>query len=152
MSTKYLEDFRVGEIFDTDPTSLSTEEIIKFAKLYDPQSFHLDPDKAISSPYKGLIASGLQTIAVAFGQFIRLGYLTESSLGGPGIDKVEFTLPVRPENILTTTVEVLEVRKSKTKKDRGIIRLKFLMSANGSPAVEFVSTTFLLRHHSLGVK
>ena len=42
--------------------------------------------------------------------------------------------------------------KSKTKKDRGIIRLKFLMSANGSPAVEFVSTTFLLRHHSLGVK
>ena len=72
-----MEDFRVGEIFDTDPTSLSTEEIIKFAKLYDPQSFHLDPVEAISSPYKGLIASGLQTIAVAFGQFIRLGYLTE---------------------------------------------------------------------------
>ena len=58
MSTKYLEDFTVGEIIDTDPTFLSTEEIIKFAKLYDPQSFHLDPDKAISSPYNGLIASG----------------------------------------------------------------------------------------------
>ena len=147
-----MEDFRVGEIFDTDPTSLSTEEIIKFAKLYDPQSFHLDPDKAISSPYNGLIASGLQTIAVAFGQFIRLGYITESSLGGPGIDKVDWLLPVRPEDTLTTTVEVLEVRESKTKQDRGIIRLKFLMSANGSPAVEFISTTFLLRRHNLGVK
>ncbi|MBI36576.1 MAG: acyl dehydratase [Alphaproteobacteria bacterium] len=152
MSTKYLEDFTVGEIIDTDPTFLSAEEIIKFAKLYDPQSFHLDPDKAISSPYNGLIASGLQTIAVAFGQFIRLGYITESSLGGPGIDKVDWLLPVRPEDTLTTTVEVLEVRESKTKQDRGIIRLKFLMSANGSPAVEFISTTFLLRRHNLGVK
>jgi|TARA_B100000029_G_scaffold459466_1_gene489627 acyl dehydratase len=152
LSTKYLEDFTVGEIIDTDPTFLSTEEIIKFAKLYDPQSFHLDPDKAISSPYNGLIASGLQTIAVAFGQFIRLGYITESSLGGPGIDKVDWLLPVRPEDTLTTTVEVLEVRESKTKQDRGIIRLKFLMSANGSPAVEFISTTFLLRRHNLGVK
>tara|TARA_Y100000590_G_scaffold461411_1_gene622909 strand:- start:5306 stop:5764 length:459 start_codon:yes stop_codon:yes gene_type:complete len=152
LSTKYLEDFTVGEIIDTDPTFLSAEEIIKFAKLYDPQSFHLDPDKAISSPYNGLIASGLQTIAVAFGQFIRLGYITESSLGGPGIDKVDWLLPVRPEDTLTTTVEVLEVRESKTKQDRGIIRLKFLMSANGSPAVEFISTTFLLRRHNLGVK
>ena len=98
------------------------------------------------------IRDSLQTIAVAFGQFIRLGYITESSLGGPGIDKVDWLLPVRPEDTLTTTVEVLEVRESKTKQDRGIIRLKFLMSANGSPAVEFISTTFLLSRHNLGVK
>jgi acyl dehydratase len=143
--TRYLEDFKVGELMETAPVTLSTDDIIEFARLYDPQSFHTDPEAAKSSPYGGLIASGLQTIAVAFGQFIRLGYFVKSSLGGPACDNVEWLAPVRPDDQLNTIVEVLELRPSKSKPDRGILRLQFTMSVDDLPVVRLISTTFLLR-------
>ena len=102
-------DFVVGEVIETSPVSLSASEIIEFAKLYDPQKFHIDPEAAKSTHYEGLIASGLQTIAVAFGQFIRMDYIRDSSLGGPGIDQVEWLAPVRPDDELNTRIKVLEV-------------------------------------------
>ena len=129
----------------TLPVALSADEIIEFAELYDPQKFHTDPQAAKSSPYGGLIASGLQTIAVAFGQFIRLGYFVESSLGGPATDDVEWLAPVRPDDTLHTTVEVLEVRPSNSKPDRGILRMQFTMRVDDAPVVRFISTTFLRR-------
>jgi len=145
MTTRYLEDFTVGEVMETAPVTLSADEIIAFAKLYDPQSFHTDPEAAKDSIYGGLIASGLQTIAVAFGQFIRLGYYVDSSLGGPATDDVEWLTPVRPGDELATTVEVLEVRPSQSKPDRGILRMQFDMKAGDTSAVRFITTTFLRR-------
>lgn len=145
MTTKYLEDFRVGEVMSTAPVTLSADEIVAFAKAYDPQTFHTDPEAAKTGPYDGLIASGLQTIAVAFGQFIRLGYFVDSSLGGPATDDVDWLMPVRPGDELHTSVAVVEVRPSKSKPDRGILRLQFNMAVGGRPAVRFVTTTFLRR-------
>lgn len=145
MTTRYLEDFTVGEVLQTAPVMLSAEEIVAFAKLYDPQTFHTDPEAAKSGPYGGLIASGLQTISVGFGQFIRLGYFVESSLGGPATDDVEWLAPVRPDDELTTTVEVLETRPSQSKPDRGIFRFKINMAVDGAPVVRFVCTSFLRR-------
>ncbi len=145
MTTRFLEDFQVGEVMETAPVTLHAGDIIEFARAYDPQTFHTDPEAAKSSPYGGLIASGLQTVAVAFGQFIRLGYFAESSLGGPATDDVDWLAPVRPDDELTTTVEVLEARPSKSKPDRGIVRLKFTTTVGGSPVVRFISTTFLRR-------
>lgn len=144
MTTRYLTDFLVGEVIETSPVSLSSDEIIEFAKLYDPQKFHTDPEAAKSSLYEGLIASGLQTIAVAFGQFIRLGYIRDSSLGGPGVDQVEWLAPVRPDDVLNTKIKVVEVRPSKSKLDRGILRLEFTMNVANISVVKFTSTTFLL--------
>jgi len=144
LTTRYLMDFFVGEVIETSSVSLSSIEIIEFAKSYDPQKFHTDPEAAKFSPYGGLIASGLQTIAVAFGQFVRLGYILESSLGGPGIDKVEWLEPVRPDDELNTEIKVLEVRPSKSKPDRGILRLEFTMNVANRPVVKFTTTTFLL--------
>jgi acyl dehydratase len=144
MTTRYLEDFEVGMVMETVPVVLTTDDIIEFALAYDPQTFHTDPEAAKSSPYGGLIASGLQTIAVAFGQFIRLGYFVESSLGGPATDDVEWLAPVRPGDELNTIVEVLEVRPSKSKPDRGVLRMQFTMNVAGSPVVRLISTTFLL--------
>lgn len=144
MTTRYLMDFVVGEVIETSPVSLSASEIIEFVKLYDPQKFHIDPEAAKSTHYEGLIASGLQTIAVAFGQFIRMGYIRDSSLGGPGIDQVEWLAPVRPDDELNTRIKVLEVRSSKSKPDRGILRLEFTMNVANISVVKFTSTTFLL--------
>ncbi len=145
MTTRYLEDFKVGEVMETAPVTLRADDIIEFAQLYDPQTFHTDPGAAKTGPYGGLIASGLQTIAVAFGQFIRLGHIVESSLGGPAADDVEYSAPVRPDAELNTTVEVLEVRPSKSKPDRGVLRVQFNMAAGDTIVVRFVSTFFLLR-------
>lgn len=145
MTTRYLEDFKVGEVMETAPVTLHADDIIEFAQLYDPQTIHTDPEAAKTGPYGGLIASGLQTIAVAFGQFIRLGHIVESSLGGPAADDVEYSAPVRPDAELNTTVEVLEVRPSKSKPDRGVLRVQFNMAAGDTIVVRFVSTFFLLR-------
>ena len=145
MTTRYLEDFTVGEVMETAPVTLRADDIIEFAERYDPQTFHTDPEAAKSGPYGGLIASGLQTIAIAFGQFIRLGYVVESSLGGPAADDVEWLAPVRPDDELNTTVEVLEVRPSKSKPDRGILRLQICMAAGDCSVVRFISTFFLRR-------
>ena len=145
MGTRYLEDFTVGEVMATAPVTLSAGEMLEFSQLYDPQAFHTDPEAARSSPYGGLIASGLQTIAVGFGQFIRLGYFTESSLGGPAMDDVNWLVPVRPDDELTTTIEVLEVRPSNSKPDRGILRFKIDMRVREALVVHFVCTSFLRR-------
>lgn len=145
MGTRYLEDFTVGEVLETAPVTLSVGEMLEFSQLYDPQAFHTDPEAARSSPYGGLIASGLQTIAVGFGQFIRLGYFTESSLGGPAMDDVNWLAPVRPDDELTTTIEVLEVRPSNSKPDRGILRFKIDMRVRETLVVHFVCTSFLRR-------
>lgn len=143
MGTRYLEDFTVGEVLETAPVTLSVGEMLEFSQLYDPQAFHTDPEAARSSPYGGLIASGLQTIAVGFGQFIRLGYFTESSLGGPAMDDVNWLAPVRPDDELTTTIEVLEVRPSNSKLDRGILRFKIDMRVREALVAHFVCTSFL---------
>ena len=135
----------VGEVFETAPVTLGTDEIIDFAKSYDPQTFHTDPEAAKDSPYGGLIASGLQTIAIAFGQFIRLGYYNGSSLGGPATDDVDWLAPVRPGHELATSVEVLEVRPSQSKPDRGILRLQFNTLVGDAPVIRFNTTTFLRR-------
>ena len=117
-------DFVVGEVIETSPVSLSSDEIIEFAKSYDPQKFHTDPEAAKFSPYEGLIASGLQTIAVAFGQFIRLGYIRDSSLGGPGIDKVEWLEPVRPDDELNTEIKEDAVKDVQNNIQKEIRELK----------------------------
>ena len=145
MTTRYLEDFEVGEVMETAPVTLTADDMIEFAQAYDPQTFHTDPEAAKAGPYGGLIASGLQTVAVAFGQFIRLGYYVESSLGGPATDDVEWLAPVRPDAELNTTVEVLEARPSRSKADRGVLRLRFNTVVDGAPVVRFESTTFLRR-------
>ncbi len=145
MTTRFLEDFTVGEVFETAPVTLSADEIIAFAQIYDPQTFHTDPEAAESGPYGGLIASGLQTIAVAFGQFIRLGYYVESSLGGPATDDVDWLAPVRAGDELSTSVEVLAVRPSQSKPDRGILQLQFNTAVDDTTVVRFNTTTFLRR-------
>ncbi|MBT5570284.1 MAG: acyl dehydratase [Alphaproteobacteria bacterium] len=145
MAARYLEEFSVGQVFETEPVTLSEDDIIEFARRYDPQVIHTDPEGAKDTYFKGLIASGHQTIGVAFAQFIRLGLFAENSLGGPAMDEVRWTAPVRPGNALVTTVEVLEIRESKSRADRGIIRLQFRTRADGLDVSSFTTTTFLRR-------
>lgn len=127
MGARYLEDFRVGEQFETESVVLCERDIVAFAELYDPQPIHTDPAAAANEAFGGLIASGFQTIALGFGQFIRLGMFDGVSLGGPALDEVRWLTPVYPGDTLRTSVEVAATRPSRSKPDRGVLQLVFQM-------------------------
>lgn len=125
MSDRYLDDFRTGERFRSQGVTLTEAEVIRFALAYDPQPFHIDAEAAAKSPFGGLIASGLQTFALGWRMFLQEGLLRACSLGSPGIDELRWTAPVRPGDTLYTEAEVLEVRPSASKPDRGTLRMAY---------------------------
>lgn len=125
METLYFEDFEPGRRFKTAGKTVSEAEILEFALKYDPQPFHMDAEAAKATIYGGLIASGIQTLAVTLRLAVQHGILSDSSLGSPGIEELRWFKPVRPGDTLHTEVEVLEVRPSQSKPDRGVVILKW---------------------------
>jgi acyl dehydratase len=120
-----FEDFVVGRKFSFGDHVISEKEIIEFAKEYDPQPMHIDPVAAKNDLMGGLIASGWHLCALAM-RLIKDGLFHDTtSLGSPGVDKVQWRRPVRPNDHLTMEAEVLEARYSKSKPDRGIVRFRF---------------------------
>jgi acyl dehydratase len=123
MATKYYyEDLAATPSDNIGSRSITSEEIIRFAREYDPQPFHVDPEAAKRSPYGGLIASGWMTCAVVMRMMCDAYLLESASLGSPGIDNVKWLKPVRPGDTITVVRKTLEARKSASKPDRGIIR------------------------------
>jgi acyl dehydratase len=105
----YFEDFTVGMIREAQGPTITEAEIIEFAGKYDPQYFHVDPERAKESIYGGLIASGWQTVGLCM------------RLGSPGVKEVKWTQPVRPGDRLRLKMTVLESKPSQSKPDRGIV-------------------------------
>jgi len=146
MDTRFLDDLTPGQRFTSPGLTLTEAEIIDFAWRYDPQPFHLDANAAANSPYGGLIASGFQSLAICFRLFIQSGVLAESSLGSPGIDELRWLAPVRPGDTLHSEIEVLEVRLSNSKPDRGIARLKYqAVNQRGEAVLGFIVNHLLRR-------
>lgn len=147
MDSRYLDDLTPGQRFTSPGLTLSEAEIIDFAWRYDPQPFHLDANAAAESPYGGLIASGFQSLAICFRLFIQSGLFADSSLGSPGIDELRWLAPVRPGDTLHSEIEVLEVRPSKSKPDRGIGRLKYhAVNQRGEVVLSFIVNHLLRRN------
>jgi acyl dehydratase len=121
----YFEDFKPGDRFESADLTVSEALIREFARFYDPQLFHTDPEAAKTLVYGGLIASGIQTIAITFKLFLETGALAACSLGSPGLDDIRWKIPVRPGDTLRVLAEVLEARPSTSKPDRGIVRLLY---------------------------
>ncbi|MBU1364790.1 MAG: MaoC family dehydratase [Gammaproteobacteria bacterium] len=146
MDTRFLDDLTPGQRFTSPGLTLTEAEIIDFAWRYDPQPFHLDANAAAGSPYGGLIASGFQSLAICFRLFIQSGILAESSMGSPGIDELRWLAPVRPGDTLHSEIEVLEVRPSNSKPDRGIARLKYqAVNQRGEAVLSFIVMHLLRR-------
>jgi acyl dehydratase len=121
----YLDDFTVGAVFETEGKTLSEAEILDFAFKYDPQSFHMDVEAAKEGPFGGLIASGLQTMAVGLRMLLQAQvFAPGASMGSPGMDELRWLKPVRPGDTLRLRGEVLEVKPSRSKPDRGVLRYR----------------------------
>ncbi len=121
----YWEDFKVGEMTEIGRHTFSAEEIIAFARQFDPQPFHVDPEAAGKSFYGGLIASGWHTCSVAM-RFICESYINRAvSLGSPGVDNIRWKKPVRPGDTLAFRRQVLEARASKSRPNAGLVKTRW---------------------------
>ena len=118
---RYFEDYVPGSVYEFGPISLSEEEILGFAQLYDPQRIHLDRDFAATGPFHGLIASGWQTAGVMMRLFIDHFLSHVASRASPGVDELRWLLPVRPGDALRLRIAILEAHASKSKPDRGTL-------------------------------
>lgn len=125
MEGLYLEEFKAGDRFETAGKTISEAEILEFALKYDPQPFHMDVEAAKESIFGGLIASGVQTLAVALRMIVQAGIFAGTNLGSPGLDELRWHRPLRPGDTLRMVVEVLEVRPSSSKPDRGTVTLRY---------------------------
>jgi acyl dehydratase len=123
MKTFYFEDFKPGDRFESPGITVTESAIIDFAARFDPQPFHMDRVAAEKSPYGGLIASGIHTIAVTFRLLLQTGVLS-NNLGSPGFDELRWLRPVRPGDTLRAVGEVVEVRPSASRPDRGTVRFR----------------------------
>lgn len=146
MTGRYFEEFAVGSEIVSAGQTLTQDAIIAFAALYDPQAFHIDVEAARTSPYGGLIASGFQTLAVAFRMFLDTGVLAGTSFGSPGMDDLRWVRPVRPGDTLHTIARVIEARASASKHDRGIVRAAFrVLNQRDEEVLTFSTTVFVAR-------
>jgi acyl dehydratase len=122
MAVLYFEDFPEGHTVDIGTFSLSAEQIMDFARRYDPQPMHVDPEAARASIYGGLIASGWHTAASYMRLLVDSVIGQSASMGSPGIDSLRWLKPVRPDDALRARFTVLESRLSNTRPDWGIVR------------------------------
>ena len=124
MATRYFEDFSPGETIELGSVAVTEAEIVEFARRYDPQYFHVDPEQAKDSPYGGLIASGWHTVALCMRLMVDGVFGDSAGMGSPGVDELRWLEPVRPGDVLTGRLIVLETIPSRSKPDRGVVKFR----------------------------
>jgi acyl dehydratase len=145
----HFEDFAAGQIYPLGTHILTPEEIIAFAREFDPQPQHLDPEAAGKSMLGGLAASGWHLCALAIRMIVDGLFSRAASLGAPGVEEVQWRRPVRVGDALRLEAEVLETRIS-SRPDRGYVRMRFNMwraseTGESERVMMFVSTAMLGR-------
>lgn len=119
---RYFEDFSVGMVVEMGPRRVTRDEILAFARDFDPQPFHLDEQAAERSIYGGLIASGWHTASLCMRMMVD-GFVGDAaSLGSSGVEELRWKKPVRPGDEIRLRMEVVEARRSHSKPDRGIVQ------------------------------
>ncbi|PWU02367.1 MAG: acyl dehydratase [Terriglobia bacterium] len=121
---RYFEDYTPGHVYEFGSITVSEAEIIEFARRFDPQYFHVDPNRATASRFGGIIASGWHTIGLAMRLYVDHYLSHVASLASPGVDEIRWPNPVRPGDSLRIRVTILEARPSRSKPDRGIVRAR----------------------------
>jgi len=142
--TMAYEDFEVGHKLELGVHRLGRDEIIEFAKEWDPMPFHIDEQAAVESPHRGLIASGSHLIAIRI-KLIQSDGINPYVIAAMGWDEIRFIRPGRPDDLLTLYSECIEKRTSKSKPDRGIVKCSYeLINQHGETTMS-MSDTLLVR-------
>jgi acyl dehydratase len=141
---RYFEDYIPGDTHEFGTITVEESEVISFARRFDPQPFHTDPEAGKRSIYGGMIASGWHTSALMMRLFVDHYISHVASLGSPGVDELRWLKPVYPGDVLTLRVTVMDATRSRSKPDRGIIRsdIQFL-NQHGDVVMTMKALNFL---------
>jgi acyl dehydratase len=117
----YFDDYVEGDVHRFGPIAVEEDEVVNFARRFDPQTMHTDPEAAKRGAFGGLIASGWHTAGLMMRLYVE-HYLTHvASLASPGLDELRWLKPARPGDMLSVRATVLKAVLSKSKPDRGAV-------------------------------
>lgn len=147
---RYFEDYVDGAVHDFGSIPVQESEVVDFAKRFDPQPFHMNPELAKHSIYGGLIASGWHSASLMMRLFVEHYLSHVASLGSPGVDELRWLKPVRPGDVLSLRVTVSETSRSRSKPDRGIVHSYVeTLNQNGEIVMTMKALNFLLCRKTL---
>ena len=132
----YLEDLSPGQRFASASLELDADAIREFAARYDPQPFHLDHEAARSTLFGGLAASGWHTASLTMRLLVDSDFKLVGGLVGAGIDELRWPRPTHPGDRLSAEIEVLEITPSRSKPDRGMVRVLITTSNQQGETVQ----------------
>jgi acyl dehydratase len=133
-------------VVEAGAKTVTKEEIMAFAREFDPQPFHVDEAAASRSIYGGLIASGWHSGSMLMRMFYEAVFRDAASMGSPGIDELRWVKPVRPGDTLHFRATVLEATPSRSKPDRGVVRTFCeLLNQHGEVVMSLKPVNFILR-------
>jgi acyl dehydratase len=121
---RFLEDFTIGETWESEPVTLTADDMIAYARVNDPQPMHIDPERAKTGPFGTIVASGFQIAALSMRMFVQAGGYGATPVVGMGIDELRWLKPVRPDDTLVVRRELVEIKRSETRPDHGMLRTR----------------------------
>jgi acyl dehydratase len=146
---KFVE-FHTGQVIEAGPYLVTEAELLQFAKAYDPQWFHTDPEAASDGPFGGLIASGWHTGAIAMRLVTDAALIDSESFASPGLAYLKWPNPVRPGDALRLVADVIEVRRSEKRPTLGILRWRWRLFNQRHLAVLDLEATSLFKLEATG--
>lgn len=145
---RYFDDFHVGDRFQSPPCTINESQIIAFAREFDPQPFHLEPEEAKQTLFGGLVASGWHTAAITMRLIVESDLNIAGGIVGLGVDELRFPKPVRPGDTLRTASEILELRLTRSRPDRGLIVVSSVTTNQDGIAVLTMKSTLLVNRRA----
>lgn len=138
---QYFEDIAVGSSQSFGRYEVTREEVIEFASKYDPQPFHLDDAAAAATHFGRLSASGWHTCAMTMAMLVEnLKANRQAGLGSPGIDQLRWLKPVFPGDVLRCESEVLEKRRSQSRREMGLFKSRLtVFNQDDEPVMQMIS-------------
>jgi len=136
MTECYLEDFAVGQTFGSGRLRIDENRAKTFAAEFDPQPFHLDQGAACKSIFGGLAVSGWHTAAVTMRLLVDSEFKPAGGIVGAGFDEFRWLQPVRPGDELHAESQVLEVRPSKSRPEKGLLKVRTITLNQRGEAVQ----------------
>jgi len=142
--SRYFDDLKVGDRFESDRFLVTEEAIVEFANQFDPQGFHLDPTAAGGTIFGGLTASGWHTAAITMRLFVQTLNFAKGVIG-LGVDELRWPAPVRPGDVLRVETEILKLRRSKSKPQFGIVKFRYTTRNQSNKIVQRMFASGLVR-------
>jgi len=128
MTPMYLEDLKAGQVYRSAEITVDAEGIKSFAEQFDPQPFHLDESAATETFFGRLVASGWYTAAITMKLLVTGELEIAGGFIGAGVEEIRWPSPVYPGDVLHIDCEIVDVRVSKSRPDRGVVKSRITTS------------------------